>query len=396
MSKHRGHNEGSIYERKDKEGKVYGFQAQMSLPNGKRKTFSAKTKREVQRKLEEGKSALSQGRLISAKSQTMETYLTEWLKTVEYNLRPRTHEVYSLNVRRMTPYIGGLKLDRLGPSDVQNLLTQLRDKGLSPRTVQQVHTVLHTSLEAAVRLDLVVRNVAHVVRPPRVVRKEMKTLSPDQLRFLYECTAADRFGPLWVLLSTTGLRITEGTGLKWQDVDFEAGTLSVRRALQRQKGKGLVFVEPKTKRSRRNVQLSRLACDALKEQRDRQVFLRKTAQGEWHENDLVFSTALGTGLDRGRVYLNWVRALKDHGLPRVRPHDLRHTAATLMLQMDVHPKIVQEMLGHSSIGITLDIYSHSLPTMHRAAVDGLDALLAKPAKLSAHSRGGPKDLLERP
>jgi integrase len=180
-----------------------------------------------------------------------------------------------------------------------------------------------------------------------------------------------------VLLATSGLRIGEALGLKWSDIDFGSRTLMVRRSLQRQEDGGLVFVQPKTRQSRRTVQLSSVAATALQEQRERQTFQRKTMATEWQENNLVFCTSLGTPLDRGRIHYNWAVALKKAELPRIRLHDLRHTAATLMLRQGVHPKVVQEMLGHSSISITLDIYSHVAPTMHRDAADRVDALFTR-------------------
>lgn len=223
------------------------------------------------------------------------------------------------------------------------------------------------------------RNITDGATVPRPDRKEMETLSCEQLSQLFEATRTDRFAALWVLLGTSGLRIGEALGLKWTDIDFSARTLIVRRALQRHEDGGLVFAEPKSKQSRRTVQLSTLACTALREHRERQAFERKTADSEWHDHNLVFCTAFGTPLDRGRIHLNWIPALKKAGLPRIRLHDLRHTAATLMLQEGVHPKVVQEMLGHSSISVTLDIYSHVAPTLHREAADRMDALLRRPA-----------------
>lgn len=140
---------------------------------------------------------------------------------------------------------------------------------------------------------------------------------------------------------------------------------------------GLVFVEPMTKQIRRTVQLSSLACTAPREHREQQVFERKTVDTEWRDHNLVFCTAFGTPLDRGRIHLNWIPALKKVGLPRIRLHDLRHSAATLMLQEGDHPKVVQEMLGHSSISVTLDIYSRIAPTLHRDAADRMDTLLGR-------------------
>lgn len=375
MAKRRGHNEGTIFERKDEDGKVTGFRAQLSLPNGRRRSVSGKTKAEVQKKLREAQIALAQGRLVASPGQTVAQYLAGWLGTVRHSLKPRTHEVYSLNVNRVAPHVGRVRLDMLQPAHVQDCYNALLAGGLSARTVQQAHMVLHKALADAVRMDLVARNASEGASVPRPTHREMRTLTSDQLTLLFDATRGDRFSSLWVLLSTTGLRVGEALGLQWGDVDLRARTLVVRRALQRQRDGGLVFVEPKTHQSRRTVQLGGLSCAALQEQHERQAFEQRTAAAEWQDRDLVFCTAFGTPLDRGRIHLNWVAALRKSGLPQVRVHDLRHTAATIMLTEGVHPKVVQEMLGHSSISVTLDIYSHVAPTMHREAVDRLDVVL---------------------
>jgi integrase len=377
MSRRRGHNEGTIYERRDKDGRVFGYQSQLTLPGGKRRSFSGKTKRDVQQKLNESRSALLHGRLTASRGQTLEVYLNGWLETVRHSIKPRTYEVYALNARRVGTHIGHVRLDALAPARVQYCYNALLAGGLSARTVQQAHMVLHKALADAMRMDLVVRHVTEGTSVPRPHRKEMETLSCGQLSQLFEATRSDRFAALWVLLGTSGLRIGEALGLKWVDIDFAARTLIVRRALQRHEDGGLVFVEPKSKQSRRTVQLSSLACAALREHRERQAFERKTAEGEWHDHNLVFCTAFGTPLDRGLIHLNWIPALKKADLRRIRLHDLRHTAATLMLQEGVHPKVVQEMLGHSSISVTLDIYSHVAPSLHHEAADRMDAILGR-------------------
>jgi integrase len=375
MAQHRGHNEGSIYQRKLDDGRVYGYQAQLSLPSGKRKTFSGKTKKEVQRKLDEAKASMLRGRVVLNSAQTIEQYLSSWLDTVQFSLKPRTHETYEVCVKRLMPSLGQTRLDNLQPANVQDAYNVLLKRGLSLRTVQMSHMVLHKALADAVRLDLVARNACNGATAPRPSRGEVTALSAEQLGVLIAGTRNDRFGALWILLGMSGPRIGEALALKWEDVDFESKRLQIRRSLQRQKVNGLVLTDTKNKRSRRTIELGQLTCDALHEHYERQVVERSIADGNWQDNGLLFCTAWGTPLDRGRVHLNWKAALKKVGLEDVRLHDLRHTAASLMLREGVHPKIVQEMLGHSSISITLDTYSHAMPTMHREAADRLDALL---------------------
>lgn len=226
MRKRRGHNEGTIYERKDANGRVRGHQAQISLPGGKRKTYSGKTKVEVQKKLEEAKALRAQGRLVATQSQTVKMYLTDWLRRVEHSLAGRTLEAYSLNVRRVLPHLGHLRLDLLAPVHVQDCYAMLLRSGLRPSTVRQVHMVLHKALHDAVRLDVVQRNATEGAIVPKSKLEEMHTLSAEQLGMLFDATRDDRFDALWRLLSTSGLRIGEGLGLKWSDIDFEDPLLS--------------------------------------------------------------------------------------------------------------------------------------------------------------------------
>jgi integrase len=259
---------------------------------------------------------------------------------------------------------------------VQDCYNALLASGLAPRTVKQAHMVLHKALGDAVRLDLVTRNAAHGATLPRVVQREMATLTGEQVKLLHGETQGDRFHALWVLLSMEGLRIGEALGLRWSDVNLTDRVLHVRRALQRQQGNGLTFVEPKTERGKRSFQMTQATCAALREHKERQAFERKTAGEFWQHDDLVFCTAFGTPLDRGRIHLNFQSALRKAGLPRVRIHDLRHTAATLMREQGVDIEVVQRKLGHSSISVTVDVYGHVSDKRYRDAADRMDELLS--------------------
>jgi integrase len=215
----------------------------------------------------------------------------------------------------------------------------------------------------AFKWSLVTRNVATLVEPPRTVRKPAQPLTRD-----------DRLGSLFHVAIASGLRQGELLGLRWEDVDFGAGTVTVRRALQRI-DKRPVFVEPKTDRSRRTVNLPASAVAALKIQKDRQTFARQAAGEHWQEQDLVFASTIGTPLDAPNVTHRLQALLKEAGLPRQRFHDLRHCCASLMLANGEHPRVVMETLGHSQISLTMNTYSHVMPAMQRDAADRLDALL---------------------
>jgi integrase len=188
----------------------------------------------------------------------------------------------------------------------------------------------------------------------------MTALARSELQRLLQSTEGTRWHPLWVLIGTTGLRKGEALGLSWEDVDLTAGRLTVRRALQRQRKTGLVFVPPKSATSRRTVYLSAVACAAFREQREGQDADRRKADC-WLESGLVFSTLRGGPLEPGEVNRALTLALRRAGLPHVRVHDLRHTTASVLLEAGTHPKIVQDLLGHSTIRLTLDTYSHLTP-----------------------------------
>jgi integrase len=218
------------------------------------------------------------------------------------------------------------------------------------------------------------RNPTEAVTVPRPTRREMHTLTEEDVRRLFEASRGHRLHALWVLLVTTGLRLGEARGLLWSDLDFASGRLVVNRALQRQPGVGFVFAEPKTSRSRRMVYLAPGTLGALSEHRRRQVEDQLAAGPEWNSTALVFTTAFGRPVD-GTLATKWFhRALDQASLPRIRIHDLRHTAATHLLNRGVHPKVVQELLGHSTISLTLDTYSHVAPALHAEVASHMQAL----------------------
>ena len=292
---------------------------------------------------------------------------------MRFSVKPVTFESYAHLVHvHIAPALGRVKLKALSPAHLQGFYRAKLDAGLSPRTVQYLHVVLHRALKQALRWGLVPRNVSEAVDPPRVRREEIRPLSPAQARTLLETARDDRLEALYVLAVHCGLRQGELLGLKWDDVDLERGTLQVRRTLS-----GGTFTAPKTAKSRRTVRLKQSALEALRRHLERQLVEIDRAGPLWQENGLIFATERGTPLNRHNLgSRSFKPLLKRAGLPQsTRFHDLRHTCATLLLVQGIHPKVVQELLGHSNVGITLDTYSHVLPNMGDAAAEAMENAL---------------------
>lgn len=368
----RGSGEGAIFQRGD--GQWVG---RMTLEGGKRKTVYAPTRKEVTAKLNEAKRKLEAGLSLDADKRTVEQFLDEWLESdAKPSVAPKTYAFYESLVRNsIKPAIGSRKLTKLTALDLQKLYTDLTTAGKSPRTAHHVHRVLHRALRKAVDWKLLAHNPCDSATAPRVPRVEMKVWTPAQTHAFLNATAEkNSLHALYVLALTTGMRQGELLGLRWSDVDLTAGTLTVQRTLQYQKGGALVFTEPKTAHSRRSINLSQKAVTALRKHQDLQVFERKAAGKEWKGQDLVFCTATGGAVNPTWITKRFQRDAAAAKLPVIRFHDVRHTAATALLTRDVPTKMVAEMLGHASIAITLDTYSHVLPTMHANAAAAMDAM----------------------
>lgn len=372
-ARRRGKGEGSIYRRSD--GR---WGATITLLDGRRRTVYARTRTDVQVRLRDLIERRDHGLLSVGAEQKLGDYLKAWLEDVARpSIRPRTYEIYTVNLRRFQPLIGHIKLGNLTPAHVQAAYAELLRIGLSARSVNHSHRVLHRALKQAVLWNLIPRNPTDAVSSPRPVRVEMKTLTHDEVQQLFASSEGDRLHALWVVMATTGLRVGEATGFRWDDLDASAGRLTVRRALQRQRDRGLVFVEPKTARSRRTLQLAPIAVSALEDHRRRQAEERLVAGPDWEDWRLTFATETGRPISGSHVYDRFQRALAKAGVQRVRLHDLRHTAASLLLARGVHPKVVQEMLGHSTIQLTLDTYSPVTPGLHAAAAAEMEALFGQ-------------------
>ncbi len=305
---------------------------------------------------------------------TLADHMTRWLEdVVKHTRKPRTHRSYSDAARlHILPTLGAVKLAQLQTPHVQQLYGALLDGGLAPKSVRIVHGVLHCALEQAIAWNLVPRNVAGAAQPPRVTRKEIAFFTPDQVRHLLATAAGGRWAGLMAIALATGMRQGELLGLKWADVDLAAGLVRV----QRQLGRDGQLAETKTGKGPRTIDVPAATVAALKEHRRVQNEERLYRGPGWQDHGLVFCTHAGRPLGWRNVSREFKGLLKRAELPDVPFHALRHTAATLLLFQSVHPKVVQERLGHSTISMTLDTYGHLLPGLGRAVADRLDALLA--------------------
>ncbi|MBE0467472.1 MAG: site-specific integrase [Candidatus Desulforudis sp.] len=372
MAKRRSAKEGSIYQRSD--GRWAGA---VSIGGRKRKAFYGRTQEEVREKILKARHDLSQGLPMNDDRLTFSRYLDKWLEdSVKPSVRPRTHESYSQYVRLyIRPALGSIKLTKLGPADIQSLLNQQQEKGLSARTAQYTHAVIRRALEQAYQWQLVPRNVAKLVRPPRVQRQEAKALTPEQARIFLEAVSGDRLEAFYTVAIALGLRRGECLALKWEDIDFENETLRVRHTLHRHKGGGWTLVEPKSRNSRRTIALPKVIVQSLKDHKKRQLEERIFQGSRWQETGFVFTSTIGTPLCGDNVFKRFRDILKKAGLPGINLHGLRHTAASLLLVQGVSARVVMETLGHSQISLTMNTYSHVMPVLMREAADKMDSIL---------------------
>jgi integrase len=335
----------------------------------KRKTIYGKTRAEVAEKLAKAVMDRAEGLVFDGSNLRLFEYLERWLAdSVRDTVRATTYESYAYLVRTyIVPSLGRIKLKALTPAHVQRFYREKLDSGLAPRTVQYLHTLLRKALKQAVKWGLIPRNMTDAVDAPRPAKKETKYFSFEQVKAFLKVALEDRFWALYVLAFSTGLRRGELLGLRWEDLDLERGVLRVRRSLTPD---GKSYNQPKSGKGRRSVQLTTGAVEALERHKMKQDQEKACLGSLWQEQGLVFPSSIGTPFNPSNLPL-----LRRAGLPEIRFHDLRHTFATLMFSNGEHPKIVQEILGHAQITLTLDTYSHVLPSMQDGAVSRLGELL---------------------
>lgn len=393
MPKRRGNGEGSIYRRPDGTwvGQVsVGYDP--ATGKLKRKSFYGKTRKEVADKMAQALQELRKGTYVEPAQTTFGEWLDKWLTSYKKGqLKPSTYESYETMVNvHIKPALGKIPMAKLQAHMLQAFYNEKLEKGradgkggLSTRMVRYLHVIIRQALQQAVKEGLLPRNVADATSPPTVKNKEMRPLTQEELLAFFEAARTDRLFAAYVLAATTGLRRGELLGLCWDCVDLEQGIITVKRQLLVLKD-GLTLEETtKSKSGKRSIVLTDDAIRELKAHRKRQLQEKLLLGEAYQDNGLVFCREDGTPLDPREFTKRFQRYLKKAGLPKVRLHDLRHTHASLLLARGVHPKIVQERLGHSSITMTLDLYSHLVPGLQEAAAATLNGLLSKekgPAK----------------
>jgi integrase len=384
-TRHRANNEGSVYQVRDNLwAAAITIPPDATSPTGKprRKVLYAKTRKEAFDKLTEALHNVQHNRVASyTPSGSLGDYIVRWLETsARPRIRPTTYVGYEVCVRvHILPALGQIPLNKLTPQHVQSFLADRERAGKSPRTIQYAHTILKSALTQAVKWGLLDRNVAALVDGRRVQHDEIHPLTPDQSQIFLQAIKGERMEALYVLAIGLGLRKGELLGLRWSDIDFERHKLTVRTTTQRIEGK-VRLLEPKTKASRRSINLPKFVEQALLQHRERHQ-KERTHLYPTDTLDLVFPTTNGTPTEPRNLSTQFARLLTrlaPLGVPRIRFHDLRHSMASLMMSQGVPIKVISEILGHTKINITLDIYGHLYDHQRQEAAQKLDDLLGNP------------------
>lgn len=380
-TKGRGSGEGSIYQRSDKRwvGAVsLGYYTdKKGVVKRRRKVIYGDTRKEVSEKLTILLMETQHGTFVSDQ-QTVTQYLRYWLDKVKRpRLRESTYQMYKYRVEHyMLPHIGQYELAKLNAQHIQLMVQALIDEGLSAGSLRIVRAILQTAFRHAVGIELISRNPLAMVEMPPLKQYHANILQPDEARQLLDAVRGDRLEALYTVALALGLRRGEIAALRWEDVDLVTGDLRVRRTMVRITGK-VISMPPKTEKGIRRITMPGVVVAALRQHQFQQENERRLAGSAWADHGLVFTTPHGTAVLLEKFGVMLQGHLERAGLKRRRFHDLRHSCASFLLAQGVPPKVVQEIMGHSSIQITLDTYGHLLPGARRDAADKMDDLLKR-------------------
>lgn len=377
----RANGEGTLSRRKDQSGKTIGWRAAVTVGlnedgTQKRQWVSGKTQTEVQEKMRALQSDMHTGMVADTEGLTVQAFMDQWIAYKQRGgLKPNTVQSYRDTAKRyITPQLGRVKLDKLRPLDVEHMLTSLRKEGKSASLLAYTLRVLRMALKQAVMWQMLPRNVAEAVRSPKVERAEMQVWTAKEVADFLDATQTHRLHAAFYLALMTGMRRGELMGLKWEDIDFDKRRLTVRNNLVEVQGEGVegktragkatvssrraVLSTPKTKNSRRVIVLSPGTIAKLQEHKVRQQAERVAAAEAWAEQGFVFANPLGQPTNPDVLSNAYETLVKRAGVKRIRFHDLRHTAASLMISRGLSAKVVSERLGHADVGFTMRVYTH--------------------------------------
>jgi integrase len=369
------HGGGSVFQRKD--GR---WEAKFKVEEtGKYKSLYAASEKEAYKKLQDAVFEQKKGTLATGPQQTVKQFLEYWLEDVEKPaVRLNTYVNNRVVVHKhLVPGLGHIKLQKLTASQLQSFYAKKLKEGTSVSRIVRFNAVLHKALDHARRIKLVGMNVTEDVELPRLERHEAHVLVPEQVQLLLQKADERGLDALIALAVVTGMRKGEILGLHWTDIDFARGTLQVSRTLNYFPHYGFVEGKPKTRASERSIMLPQFLVDLLRKHRASQLEARLKLGVAWVDRDLVFCSKNGDFVKYTTLLCQFYKLLEDAGLPRVRFHDLRHSAATILLSKRVSSQVVQELLGHDDISTTLGTYGHVLPSMQQDALDKMDDLYGR-------------------
>jgi integrase len=400
----RGNGEGSVFQRKDGRWEAV---IDLGYREGKRyrKSIYGATRKEVSDRLTRELRSQQLGLPVGPDRLTVKDWLTKWLRQQEPPAtKPKTYTAYESQVRlHLIPALGNRPLLKLQPQEVREFMRSKAEAGFSPTSIRDFRATLRAGLNVAVHDGLIARNVAMLAKPPRLEKTPLRVFTTEEARRFLEIVKGHRLEAVFTVALALGLREGEILGLRWRDVDLEAGSLHVACSLQRvkrpkEKKSKLELLPPKTERSKRTISpLPQVAISTLQAHRARQEEERRQCGALWHETGMVFTTSIGTMLEPRNMARSFYSILntpdpndpepdpkkKRKLLPRLRFHDLRHSAATLLLAQGLHPRYIMELLGHSSITVTMNVYGHVLDEMRRETARQIDAVFSPVAVKAA-------------
>jgi integrase len=372
----RRHGDGSVFELKDRTRKKR-WVAQITLETGKKKQTYHTSEQEALAACRKMLHELEQGTLVTARQQSLQVHMEQWLRAKRLKLKRGTYQYYRVYTRRyIIPALGNIRLQKLTDAHIQAFYADLiEDEDLSPNTVRLIHAILRGALKAAVRSNKIASNPCELVTLPRAVKKELAYLTFEQAQQLLGEARNHKLEYLLATAVITGMRLGELLALRWSDIDFAQATVHVTRSLSYRDPDGTGYTyeeeEPKTASSRRTIPLPDFLIELLAQHRIRQLERRLQA-AEWEDKGLVFPNYKGGYLWADPMREQFGRLLQEAKLPPLRFHDLRHSAATILLALGVNPKVVAEWLGHGDVSTTLRVYGHVTESMRREATTKLD------------------------